>query len=73
MGERKLPASVTERVKHSTNDYGPIQLPKELARRLVTNGVHGKRLPIQGTAGKARHWISVGGQMPSNSHSPPER
>jgi dTDP-glucose 4,6-dehydratase len=37
-----------------------------LTRRLVTNGLHGKRLPIQGTTGKARDWISVGGQLSSS-------
>jgi len=33
-------------VTHGTNDCVPDQLPKELARSLVTNALHEKRRPI---------------------------
>jgi dTDP-glucose 4,6-dehydratase len=50
-------------ISHCANNYGPRQYPEKLIPLMLTNALHGKRLPIYGSGLQRREWIYV------NDHS----
>ncbi len=50
-----LPVIVT----HSSNNYGPFQIPEKLVPRMIVNAVRGEPLPVYGHGEHVRDWLHV--------------
>jgi len=50
-----LPAITT----HSSNNYGPYQLPEKLIPLMILNALEGKPLPVYGEGKNVRDWLHV--------------
>ena len=50
-----FPAVVT----HSSNNYGPRQLPEKLVPLMITRAIAGEPLPVYGAGAQVREWLHV--------------